>query len=167
MVQWQNINILNMFPDFVSFYFINKCSRNIKAGGQIFLKIIGFPYFKNFFLIQLNSAMFLSNKLSSSALNLTIGHIVLRRPQKQMIRIYADRIIAFMTNKKSTGNGPFVNLIGKSMSFKGFVFKMKSTISCFKYRTFPYPTTLCFYEKFQKIFFFIHLEGHINASPME
>lgn len=157
-VQWQNGSSLNMFPKLSISDLCNKSCRNFKFICKILKSKIfsqGLSNGQNFMLFEAASSAFLSEKNRSSSFVFTIRHVVL--PQKKMFWVYANGVIARMANEFIKYWAP-MKFIGKSVCSEGFVFKVKSAISVFKFRSCPNPASLFSFYEFKKIFFFVHLE---------
>lgn len=71
----------------------------------------------------------LSSSNLRSALSPHIGDIVFHGPKKQMVRIDARRVVAFMANKQSFWYRAYEMLIRKSVCHAGFVFDREKSIT--------------------------------------
>lgn len=104
--------------------------------------------FGNFFPIKFCVKVFLSRyfnclnflTFSFSALSNHVIHVVLVRSKKQMVRINALSIVAFMTNKKLVWNFSLKNKIRNSVGYLSHVVYANATIAMHVYKTSPMPT---------------------------
>jgi len=125
-------------PDSVVMH--SEASCNLSHWYAVQLKLL---HLTNFLRAKFTIPMIITFRHSASAFNHLISHIIRMSAKKEMIGIYAARVVAFMKYPKTIFDRALEKLIRKPMSAVGFALNRKGTISGFLNGAGVKPTSVC------------------------
>lgn len=146
--------LVNVLPSQTAHNFANRKQRNVELLRQLPLthsltvQCLDFFYLR---LRQFGLTVSRSNMILTALLLNTITLIVERSSKKQMFRVYATRVVAFMAHIKGLVKIAISTLIGKTMRGNTNAnTQTKSPVTFGAFATSPKPTSISFINVFRK-----------------
>lgn len=154
--------ILNVSPRFSSDDKVNGWSANAKHVGQLVGVVFSVQFSDFLYLswIKFSQTVARSARMFTSFFGKHVTHILLMRPEKQMIRVGAFRIVASVQNMFPFWNLSIVDFPRNAMGADHFTFNGKTPVSARVVTADPFPASLCFNNLWPKSWFNRHGIAH-------